>query len=272
MNPAVWTGLYAELPLHKALEILHGQGWTSFEISTEHLVRIDTQSGADLERVLSVVSEKGIEIPQAHGFLQADVASPDPVKRQNDLDTLERHLQWCAKLGSKVVVMHPGGRTENPTPAKQAEVMDLNVEAFRALGAAAESLGLKIALENLAREGASRPEELIELIDAIGSAAVGVALDTSHANIVGLDIPRAVCDFGDLLIATHISDNDGSGDQHRTPGSGTIDWPPISAALLQIGYEGLYNLEIPGERHRILDLRALKSRHALEVARWLVTL
>ena len=39
MQPAIWTAMYAELPLHEALQVLHEQGWTAFEASTEHLVR-----------------------------------------------------------------------------------------------------------------------------------------------------------------------------------------------------------------------------------------
>ena len=42
------------------------------------------------------------------------------------------------------------------------------------------------------------------------------------------------------------------------------------AALRRAGYGGVFNLEIPGERHPVLPLRALKSRHARQVAAWLV--
>jgi hypothetical protein len=34
----------------------------------------------------------------------------------------------------------------------------------------------------------------------------------------------------------------------------------------------LFNLEIPGERHAILPLRALKSQFACRVAEWLLKL
>jgi sugar phosphate isomerase/epimerase len=73
-------------------------------------------------------------------------------------------------------------------------------------------------------------------------------------------------------LATHISDNDGSGDQHRTPGNGSIDWKAVMRALREAEYDGLFNLEIPGERHAALPLRALKSLHARQVAEWLVDL
>ena len=87
-----------------------------------------------------------------------------------------------------------------------------------------------------------------------------------------LNVADVVRAFGAHLIATHISDNNGSGDQHLTPGGGTIDWLAVMKALGEIGYEGLFNLEIPGERHRVPAIRQLKTRHAYDVSRWLVGL
>ena len=269
MNIAVWTALYAELPLHEALRTLHQHGWTSFEVSTEHLVQGDSDTAAMIDAVLPIIEELGIEIPQAHGYLQADVASEDEKRRSDDLHTLRRHIALCAELGVKVVVIHPGGRGTDPTHSESERTRKLNIEAFRTLGDLAGSHDIRIGLENLTRHGTAQPEEIIGLIDDINHEAIGVTLDTSHANLVELSIPAAIRTFGSRLIATHISDNDGSGDQHRTPGSGLIDWPPVVAALREIGYNGLFNLEIPGERHKILELRALKSRHALDVAKWL---
>jgi L-ribulose-5-phosphate 3-epimerase len=269
MRPAIWTGLYAELPLHQALETLYGQGWRSFEVSTEHLVQIDVNPETAISEVRSTVEELDIEIPQAHAYLQADVACSDKQKRESDLKLLDGHLSHCAALGVKVVVMHPGGRIAEPTNAERRKTRELNIEGFRELGAIADSLGLRIGLENLMRNGFVHPDDLIELIDDIGGSVYGVTLDTSHANVVKLDIPAMIRRLGPLLIAAHISDNDGSGDQHRTPGSGHIDWPPIAAAFKEIGYSGLFNLEIPGERHALPELRTLKSRHALNVANWL---
>lgn len=43
-------------------------------------------------------------------------------------------------------------------------------------------------------------------------------------------------------------------------------------AFRAIGYNEDLNLEIPGERHRILELRRLKTHFALEVAQYLVDL
>ena len=180
MNIAVWTALYAELPLDEALRTLHQQGWTSFEVSTEHLVEGDSDAAAMLEAVLPAVEELNIEIPQAHAYLQADVAADDTQKRRADMETLKRHISLCADLGVKVVVIHPGGRAADPTSAESNRTRRLNVEAFRTLGDLAGSRNLKIGIENLTRIGTAQPEEVIDLIDDIDHEAIGVTLDTSH--------------------------------------------------------------------------------------------
>jgi sugar phosphate isomerase/epimerase len=122
------------------------------------------------------------------------------------------------------------------------------------------------------RRGADAPYDMLDLLAAIDHPAIGLTLDTSHANVMRLDIPTVIREFGPYLIATHISDNDGSGDQHLSPGNGNIDWGPVMEALGSVGYDSLLNLEIPGERHQNVALRALKSQHACRVAEWLLTL
>jgi len=237
MEPAIWTAMYAELPLHSALQTLHGHGWTSFEASTEHLVQIETAKDPEIEiaRTRRCLAELGLSMPQAHALLRADVAASDPHKRQEDTDRLSRHVAIAARLGVDTVVIHPGGRQGATTRAERDRALAFNVEAFRWLGDRAVEKGLRIGLENLMRHGASMPYELLDLLEAIDHPAIGITLDTSHLNVMGLDVPTAIREFGPHLIATHISDNDGSGDQHRTPGNGDIDWPPIVGALRTVG-------------------------------------
>jgi len=127
---------------------------------------------------------------------------------------------------------------------------------------------VRIGIENMTQSAA----ELLELLDAIDHPAIGITLDTSHAHTTGFDVAECVRELGPHLVATHISDNDRSGDQHLTPGGGTIDWPSVMAAFRAIHYDGLFALEIPGESHPTPALHKLKLRHALGVADWLVGL
>jgi sugar phosphate isomerase/epimerase len=271
MMLAIWTGMYAEKPLDEALEILNGHGWNAFEVSTEHLVTIETSNETKrlIDAACHVTADLGLVTPQSHGLLQADVASPDVERRSTDIERIEKHIDISSRLGVKVVVLHPGGKRAAETRSERERITRDNVEAFRRLGDFAGERNMQIGLENLMRRGVTTAYEMLDLLAAIDRPNIGVTLDTSHANAMGLDIPTMINELGSDLIATHISDNDGSGDQHKIPGHGLVDWPPVSSSLSETGYEGLLNFEIPGERHGNYDLRALHSRHACNVARWM---
>jgi hypothetical protein len=121
---------------------------------------------------------------------------------------------------------------------------------------------------------AVRSDTTIHIIapNEVGSPALGICLDTGHAILESWDNAEAVRVAGDLLIALHIADNDGSGDQHRTPYSygSQVDWPSVVAALRALGYDGVLNLEIPGERGRPLAVLDAAMRYALDVSRLLL--
>jgi sugar phosphate isomerase/epimerase len=273
MIPGIWTGMYAEQPLHEALRTLHDEGWTAFEASTEHLeqIELDADPQARIAETRRCLADLALSMPQAHALLAANVADPDADKRVGETARLLRHIEIAAELGVQNVVIHPGRSDEDATRAGRQRTRALNVAAFRRLGDAAGERGMRIGLENLMRRGLGWPCELLDLLEAIDHPAIGITLDTSHANVVGLDLPAAIREFAPYLLATHISDNDGSGDQHRTPGNGQIEWQSTMRALRDVDYAGLFNLEIPGERHAVLALRALKSRFACQVAEWMVS-
>ncbi|HCA47317.1 MAG TPA: hypothetical protein DEP45_08120 [Armatimonadetes bacterium] len=113
-------------------------------------------------------------------------------------------------------------------------------------------------------------EELHTLIDGIGRSNVGICLDVGHAHVQGYEMAEAVRQCGERLIATHIQDNDGTRDGHLAPTRGTINWRVGIAALREIGYHGLFNLEIPGERGLPAHLTLKRLEGVLATTRWLL--
>ncbi len=279
MYPGIWTAMYYRgIDTCEALRRLHALGWSWFELSTEHLEELEQhpQQAAELDRVRQTLTDLDLHLPQAHGYISANLAHPDAETRARHTELLLRQLAVCQALGIENVVIHPGTGEGYATPEERRVIFDCNAEAFRVLGDRAGELGLRIGLENMLEwrgqriQFGSTAEELLEFLAALDHPALGITFDSSHANAKGLDLPATVRAFGEKLICTHLSDNDGSGDQHRTPGNGKIDWPGVMTALREIGYDGMLNLEIPGEEHPVEALQALKVQHALRVAEWLV--
>ncbi len=272
-TPCLWTSMYRQRPLCETLRGLHACGWHAFELSNEHLCAIETDQSPDarIAEARECLESLPASAPQAHGVLRANVAAFDDAQRTEDCARLSRHIEIAGRLGAATIVIHPGGRQGFTTRAERARIRKLNVEAFRRLGDLAAERGMRIGLENTPR-AAPRPPELLELLAAIDHPAMGVTFDTSHANMAGLDFPAAIRELGAQIIAVHISDNDGSGDQHRFPGCGTIDWSGFMTALNEIGFAGPLNFEIPGECHPDPKVQQVKITYARHLADWLLTL
>ena len=75
-----------------------------------------------------------------------------------------------------------------------------------------------------------------------------VCMDTGHCNkATRFGQPSAaecIRRIGSEITALHLNDNDTLTDQHKMPFSGSMDWNDIFDALDEIGYNGIYNMEL----------------------------
>ena len=169
----------------------------------------------------------------------------------------QSRLRWlgpCATLGIRNAVIHPGGTEGYASASEYREMRRLNREAFSALAERAEQVGIRLAVENMAdghcpglRRFGAHISELRELIEEVGSSYVGICFDSSHANLQRLDLPAAVRECGDLLWATHMSDNDGAGDLHWSLLDGVLTAEALGAIFAALGpspYAGPVSLEL----------------------------
>ena len=53
-------------------------------------------------------------------------------------------------------------------------------------------------------------------------------------------------------------------------GRGTVDFIGVVRALKEINYDGLFNLEIPGERHCPLEIRGYKIEYIKRMYEYLL--
>ena len=293
MLASIWTNFFHGLSVEEKLAAVKKIGFSVAEIAFEDI--IDPGSGdlseahvSELFRIASHLQlqtpqvhypittlRKGAQPPYGHGHASTDLASLDPDQRAFDLASAERLLRLCPLAGIQIMVIHPGGMYGWKDPGEFETLRMLNRASFERLAAVAEEVRVKIAVENMGRAGDGRAfgshfEEILSLIEEVGSPSVGVCLDTSHANLMGLDIPKAIRVCGSRLIATHMSDNFGERDDHLTPYEGKIPWESVLSALREVGYSGAFNLEIPGENRCPLPVRLLKGRYARDLLEWML--
>lgn len=201
--------------------------------------------------------ELGIFISQTHGH---DCGFKN--KKEEDDALVENIRLNClstAALGAPVCVIHNATSLfmgANPDP----ELMhSLSLDLFTRTLPYAMQYNVKIATETFGDAYKSidffgdidefmKAYNTIKQIDKYKDYFT-TCVDTGHSNKAAVlfgqpkpgDVIRRI---GSDIAALHLNDNDGICDQHKIPKSGIIDWNDVFEALDEIGYDGVYNMEL----------------------------
>lgn len=274
MKPSMWTSfLYDETP-EAAVEILTSAGFKHAELSDEHakvlLSRPDAMAKA--AEFASFASSKGMKFTQGHLSLSADISDPDEIRRKATIEQLKKELSLFRILGITTAVLHCGGRVASEQGIEREMIDKIRTVSLHELCAHIAGTGMKIALENIP---STQPfaDDLLKVIEAAGAPEeLGICFDTGHLNMVGGDPEEFISKAKNKLIALHIADNLGQKDDHMLPcGRGTVAWAKVIGKLKAIGYKGIFNYEVPGERHHPLPILRLKLEYSRILAETMIS-
>lgn len=233
--------------------------------------------------VKNYLDQAGIRVGQVHALWDHDNQINEDYSYDLPQQVLHDSFEACAMLGSKRLIFHPIERWfVMDDEGGRKKVLDANIEWYRALLPSAEKWGVEIHIENLFdhrhvfRPGdpvfpGSTPEDIMYILNGIGSPLAKACLDSGHANIAGQDVPRMIRMYGDKLGSLHLNDNYGKigpiyEDLHLCPTYGRLPWKDIFEALEEIGYEDTLNMEVNAEIPKIpVPLRIIQLRTAIQV-------
>jgi sugar phosphate isomerase/epimerase len=252
---SIWTSLYWDLSPEDAIRHIADLGWGAIDLSCEHFGELWRSDPSRAEGWRALAESLGVTPWQCHLFMDLNLASAEPAERAEMVRRCAEHLRLAQRLGVRSAVLHPGWlRRGQVAPLSQLRA---NLTAsLQELAPVCRGTGVRLAVENMVPpEFGAHPSELVSLAEAVDPAQIGICFDSSHANVSKLALPEAVAACGKQLLCLHLSDNDGSGDQHRVPYEGTVDWPGLIAGLRQIGYSGPLNFELPSLSARPLAVR-----------------
>lgn len=266
---SVWSSFFVQLSPEEMVDEFAAAGYSVTEFSDEHgamLLKRAAESGKSPAQVgaelKAYADAKGVSFPQGHLYLAVDLCAPDAA------EILLPWLDLYVSLGVRAGVLHPSCRQPELSSEQRFERW---VTTLKTLTEHLAGTEMSIALEN-AGGILLTAEALNGLIDAVGDEHLGICLDTGHLHLnkALADNPNAQSDFirtaGKRLIALHIADNDRSRDEHLMPfGGGTVNFRDVMRGLSEIGYDRLFNLEIPGERRAPLEVLRAKLAY-LKVA------
>ncbi|POX42607.1 xylose isomerase [Streptomyces sp. Ru73] len=175
-------------------------------------------------------------------------AEPAPIEER-----LRPLVRLALLVGAPALTLPCGAHgTHTPAheegPAIQAVAQALS---FAARTVTAEGPALYVEAPHLFRLCHDLPRAR-QLAEALGSAPVGLVLDTSHVVAAGGDCVEAARAFGERLTHVHLRDAV-PGDIHRSIGRGDVDFAALIHHLEAAGYDGHYSLEL--ETHDVPDDR-----------------
>ncbi len=171
----------------------------------------------------------GLEIENAHlPYLAANELWTGGAFERLLLDA----IQHCAARGVPVLVAHVSEGASPPAPTQRG--FDTLLRAAELC----ERLDVRLALENV-RES----RHLDCALAHVDSEKVGFCYDIGHSRAVYGREHHLLKRYADRLMALHLHDNDGSGDQHRLPFDGDVDWESFARILPTTAYTGALTLE-----------------------------
>lgn len=181
--------------------------------------------------------------------------------------TINRLLMLKELNGDGTLIMHPP-RIREPEDLHQVELRRQQAQSVRRsldeLMPLLEKYDAKIALENLPH---GNWEILSALLDDYPAERIGYCFDSGHCNIKVRTHFEETEKYASRIIAVHLHDNDGSGDQHQNPFTGTFDWEWLAGVLKKSSYTNPLNFELNCRKSPFFNPES--SDHTPEIKAWL---
>ncbi len=195
--------------------------------------------------MLAVCSDVGLRIDSLHAHFgdDLDLSSENETARASAMRVYEGEIDVCRQLGGDLLVLHPSPpQTPTTDLARRYDQLRRSMHEFARLG---EKTGMRFAFENMPGYHSVGPDvrRLVDEIAAVDSPHVLFLLDIAHAHMT-CGVVEAIRIAGRHIRYTHVCDNDGAVDAHLLPFSGNLPWEACCEALHEVGYQGVFLLEV----------------------------
>ncbi len=259
MKLSVWSAYYSNLSPENALREFKAHRYDYCELSCEHTMDLLERGepriiGAEFKKF---ANELGVTLLQGHLSFDKRLCVPE------EREILKKQVDLFLAIGIKNVVLHCDDlRWRKDAKISLEEKRDENCKALTELLERIKDSDMVICLENLfSTDGfVDSVDGLMYFIEKFNSKNLGICLDTGHLNLTDKDQVAFIKKAGKNIRALHLDNNEGKeADQHLMPyGLGSVDFVSVIKEMKKLDYDGLYNLEIPGERYAPLEILGYK--------------
>lgn len=247
-------GAFNGLSQEKAICCLKEAGYDAidFDLNLVNYNNIEEEKFDEYFLNLKAIADKcGIEIYQTHsqcwGYSRAIT--------QEYFDITVKDIRATSLLGAKYIVIHPLRPPQRKFDEYKEQMKKVNMDFFGRLRPYLEKYDVIECIENMFGHNEdgyyptfSRPEEMVEYIEQLGTDRFGACLDTGHMFLTcdktGDTVENAVRKLGKYIKVLHVHDNRKEEDSHFPPYYGDIEWANVVKAVKEIGFKGVWNLEL----------------------------
>jgi sugar phosphate isomerase/epimerase len=245
-----------------AIVLIAAAGYRSVAITVDHHC-LDPQSAsfrANLARMRSLLEhyELSCVIETGARFLLNPCRKHDPTLLSPTRDERQRRIGFlveCVEIGHELsadAVSFWSGAA--PLTAADELLWQRLVDGCHAVLDAADKRTVRLAFEPEPGMFVETCDQYAKLADDLNHPLFGLTLDIGHVHCLSDGaIPNRIRQFADRLFNVHIEDMRPGVHEHLPFGQGTIDFPPVFAALREIGYQGGVHVELSRDSHRAPD-------------------
>ena len=224
-------------------------------LASESYQRTVEETVAHYREVRALAEKHGITVYQTHAIFGEFPACDC----EEYYEATVKNIIATHTLGCRYSVIHPIRTPGRMFDENYDSCHEYNLALFRRIQGALETYGVEVGIEPMWLDDehkvihssvCSRPEEILQFIDELGSANFCACPDFGHVALTGKETGDTVGGFlrklGSTVKMVHIHEVGGVRDNHTAPYTyrNAMDWEDIIAAMREIGYRGTVNFEV----------------------------
>ena len=234
VNTMIWSGAIDDsIPL----EAIKNAGVDVIEVP------VFNASDVPLEPLKQSLEEFGLECT----FCSVNPPGKNPISddaavRAATVEHWKQVIRTAAEVGAELIAgptYAPVGYL--PGRRRNEEEWKWGVDFHQQLAPLLEETRVQLAIEPLNRFETyfiNTVDDAVRFVEQVGSANIGILVDTFHANIEEKDVPGAYRACGRHLKHVHTCEND-----RGVPGTGHTDWKGVLTTLKETGYDKRLTIE-----------------------------
>jgi sugar phosphate isomerase/epimerase len=185
-----------------------------------------------------------------------NLASPNKSIRKTSISQVKKSMDLAVDLNSEIVVVHPG---QVPFLSRRFKdkILSNSFTSLDECQSYAEDIGISMCVENMPHMEGFLFQDINELNQLVKDLGALITLDVGHAHTMGFSTNEMIS--SDHLGHLHLSDNDGSFDNHEALGECNIDFENLLKTLNKKNYRGILTIEVKNEIELLKSLDYLRE-------------